>query len=236
MACAIHEAHAGDVLTIEKPEGRFLYICLTGGIDVPTVLGSRSTYLPGGFGGLEGRRLRKGDVLRLGPAPPVDEPATPQATALPIPAAPHEDATLALLPGPEVDEIGSDWNTVLDSRFTVSASSDRLGYRLEGPRIDLAGGTIDLWPLYLFLGSGITINTAVNLHATATIETVMESEVRIVSTDQKLSITAADTEVLDPDCELPLLCRLVRYFLPTGTGFQLVTEASAVTLRVDPSA
>lgn len=49
------------------------YLCVAGGIDVPLVLGSRSTALRGGFGGLEGRQLQRGDVLSCGPsvgAPP----------------------------------------------------------------------------------------------------------------------------------------------------------------------
>ena len=65
---ALHRACGnGEVLTIERlTGGRFLYVTFQGGIDVPQRLGSRSTYLPGKFGGFEGRRLKAGDVLPLG--------------------------------------------------------------------------------------------------------------------------------------------------------------------------
>ena len=49
--------------------GARAYLAVRGGFDVPLVMGSRSTYVRGGFGGLEGRALRKGDVLRIAPAP-----------------------------------------------------------------------------------------------------------------------------------------------------------------------
>lgn len=63
------QAMAGDVLTIAPPaHGARAYLALAGGIDVPLVLGSRSTDLKSGFGGLEGRGLRKEDHLALGEA------------------------------------------------------------------------------------------------------------------------------------------------------------------------
>jgi allophanate hydrolase subunit 2 len=67
---------AGETLTIRGITARrFVYIALRGGVECPLVLGSRSTYLPASFGGIEGRRLRNGDVLTVGDAPcdaPVD--------------------------------------------------------------------------------------------------------------------------------------------------------------------
>ncbi|SCU75280.1 putative hydrolase subunit [Cupriavidus necator] len=61
---------AGEVLVVERPRrGARAYLAFAGGIDVPTVLGSRSTDLKCGFGGWEGRGLRRGDVLPLGKAP-----------------------------------------------------------------------------------------------------------------------------------------------------------------------
>lgn len=61
------QAAAGDVLTIDAPaQGSRGYLAFAGGIDVPLVLGSRSTDLKSGFGGLEGRGLRKADRLAFG--------------------------------------------------------------------------------------------------------------------------------------------------------------------------
>ena len=63
------QVRSGDELVIEQiSSGRFLYLALNGGIDVPGILGSRSTYLPGRFGGYLGRTLRSGDSVALGPS------------------------------------------------------------------------------------------------------------------------------------------------------------------------
>jgi biotin-dependent carboxylase-like uncharacterized protein len=66
-----HEARAGQVLTLGLPplgphRTCRAYVALAGGVDVPAVLGSRSTQLRGAFGGCEGRALRQGDVLPAG--------------------------------------------------------------------------------------------------------------------------------------------------------------------------
>ena len=58
----------GDTVRIGAARsGVRLYVALSGGVDVPAVLGSRATYLRGRLGGLEGRALRRGDALRLAP-------------------------------------------------------------------------------------------------------------------------------------------------------------------------
>ena len=64
-----HQARAGQLLTLGPPlpagvwRASRAYLCLAGGVDVPQVLGSRSTQLRGAFGGHDGRALRQGDVL-----------------------------------------------------------------------------------------------------------------------------------------------------------------------------
>ena len=63
--CTTTRAAAGDQLVVDQfLSGRFLYLAVSGGIDVAPVLGSRSTYLPGHFGGLAGRLVKTVDVLR----------------------------------------------------------------------------------------------------------------------------------------------------------------------------
>jgi 5-oxoprolinase (ATP-hydrolysing) subunit C len=60
-------AKAGDILSIATPRrGARVYVTFGGGISVPRVLGSRSTHLRAGFGGMEGRALQAGDVVPLG--------------------------------------------------------------------------------------------------------------------------------------------------------------------------
>lgn len=90
-------------------------------------------------------------------------------------------------------------------------------------RIDLAGGTLDLWPLYLFVGGAITINLAINLYATASIEPVDNGRIEIVSLDQNTIVRAESLATLETR-DLPLLSRLVRYFAPAA-GLRLATEA-----------
>lgn len=143
----VQEARAGDVLTIEHiVRRRFFYVCFAGGVDVPVVLGSRSTFLPGGFGGLEGRRLRAGDVIALGAADQrsatESRPSTSgKGAGAALQATPQRESVswgspITLLPGPHADEIDAHaWSTLLGGEYAVSSISDRLGYRLEGPRI-----------------------------------------------------------------------------------------------------
>jgi antagonist of KipI len=134
-----HQIRAGE--TIEFPghdggpaaPGARCTLAVPGGIDVPLVLGSRSTCLAGGFGGLEGRALRAGDVVRSLPAPGPGsarvELAWPDDDALDQPTgpagAPHR--RLRVLPGPA---IGLD--ALVGAPWRVSPAGDRVGVRLEG--------------------------------------------------------------------------------------------------------
>lgn len=142
--CTLH-ARAGDELAIGAPRGgRFAYVAIAGGIAVPPVLGSAATYLPAAFGGLLGRRLQDGDALPLGDVAP--------RAALVCPPALRRDlgddtsdhagddargpATIRIVRGPQADALDADgWRTLRDAAWTVSATADRTGYRLDGPRV-----------------------------------------------------------------------------------------------------
>ncbi len=125
-------AAAGDVLRIERIEdGAWLYVALSGGIDVPAVLGSRATYLPGRFGGLEGRLLRSGDQLPLGSS---DARMASRKAAPPELLASDKRAPIGVLPGPDLGLLPAPgWRWLLDTEFRVSRAVSRMGYRLEGP-------------------------------------------------------------------------------------------------------
>lgn len=119
---------AGDRLVVERIEqGAWLYVGVSGGIDVPVVLGSRATYLPGRFGGFEGRRLQQGDRLPLG---------TPVAHGVPrdtVPSGLASATPIGLLPGPDLESVPDDaWGWLLETEFRVSRAVSRMGYRLEG--------------------------------------------------------------------------------------------------------
>jgi D-glycero-alpha-D-manno-heptose-7-phosphate kinase len=97
-------------------------------------------------------------------------------------------------------------------------------------RIDLAGGTLDIWPLYLFHEGALTVNCAITRYASCVIVTAPEPSRRIVliSRDTGLKESFASFEAL---CrarryKLPLLAHLVRVFRPAG-GFTLTTNSEA---------
>jgi len=105
------------------------YLCVRGGIAVPLVLGSASTHLVTGLGGFEGRALRRGDVLKVGPAsgPAIDNAARRKAAA----PAPH--SAIRVTGGRESFELcGATWQ--------VKEDSDRMGLRLRGPVLARGAG------------------------------------------------------------------------------------------------
>jgi antagonist of KipI len=136
-ACTALHARAGETLRIAAPSrGRFVYVAIRGGVDVPPVLGSRATYLPGAFGGLAGRLVRAGDAIPVGRAPA--GPAAPHGWALPEGLRPAYDPHLPLraVAGPQAALFAGDaWATLEGEAFRVSRTSDRAGYRLEGPAL-----------------------------------------------------------------------------------------------------
>jgi antagonist of KipI len=135
------QARAGQLLDIRHAtRGMRAYLCVGGGLDVPVRLGSRSTSLAAGFGGLEGRPLREGDLLSVGPS--VGTPTRRADRTVPRSWLPTFESpqTLRVVFGPQDDaftEAGR--RTFLASLYEVSPSSDRMGCRLEGPAIEHAG-------------------------------------------------------------------------------------------------
>lgn len=131
----------GGVLSFSAPrDGIRAYLAVAGGIDVPTVLGSRSTYLRSKLGGLDGRPLRAGDVLSMGGTRPVLLGGTLQLPAEHVPVYGHAHSLRVVL-GPQEDRFTEQGvTTFLSSPYTVTAQSDRMGYRLSGPVIEHTRG------------------------------------------------------------------------------------------------
>jgi antagonist of KipI len=131
--------------------GCHAYVSIAGGIDVPPVFGSRSTYLRASFGGHEGRALRSGDTLQLGaPSPLADHIVRPlrESGAAPVVARwsvggslrPQygDDPTVRVVAGAHIDSLDDEARErFLGATFRVSSSSDRMGYRLEGVELAL---------------------------------------------------------------------------------------------------
>jgi biotin-dependent carboxylase-like uncharacterized protein len=110
-------------------------LCVRGGIDVPLVLGSASTHLVTGLGGLEGRALRAGDRLAIGArivAESSSRPIDPQV----IPGY-RAGSPFRVTDGPQVGWFSDAWRAAfLDATWTVTESCDRMGIRLEGPVLE----------------------------------------------------------------------------------------------------
>ena len=128
---------AGQTLcTGPTRSGARCYLCVAGGIAVKAFLGSGSTHLLSGLGGLDGRPLRKGDVLRIGRAPN----ATKKFQKCTLSPAALEQLsirkTLRVTPGPQAEWFpGASQRLFYSSVYRVSEESNRMGLRLEGPPV-----------------------------------------------------------------------------------------------------
>jgi antagonist of KipI len=137
--------HAGfvakdDELTIAAPDsGGRAWLAISGGIDVPIVLGSRSTDLRGNFGGYKGRALRDGDAVSLFDARRF-QPAGPRVSPWKAPAKwatpDRSNALLRIVRGTDWDSFTHEaQQSLISTAFTVTPDSDRMGARLEGPEL-----------------------------------------------------------------------------------------------------
>jgi biotin-dependent carboxylase-like uncharacterized protein len=133
-------AAGGDVLEIRAlKSGRFLYIAFEGGLDTENLLGSRSTYLPAHFGGVDGRLLRAGEKLPLGERRAARPGFIAPADLRPL----RSRTTVRMIPGPQWELFSSDDRArFLSQTYTVSRASDRMGYRLEGEPLSASLGML----------------------------------------------------------------------------------------------
>ena len=135
-------ARAGEELVLgHARRGVYAVLALAGGIDVPQVLGSRATHLRGGFGGFEGRMLQPGDRLPVGrsDAGRLAFGVVAPERALPV-ADMAEGSTVArVLPAAEYEAFDAGAQSALwSTAWRISAQSNRAGYRLMGPVLNLA--------------------------------------------------------------------------------------------------
>lgn len=116
-----------------RRHGTRAYLAVAGGIEVPLLLGSRSTHVRSGLGGVGGRPLRKSDRLEVGSAR--GSTAGHEGRTLAPSSRPQYLAspTLRVMPGPQVNHFLEEALHVLtSSAYRVTSESDRMGYRLEG--------------------------------------------------------------------------------------------------------
>ncbi len=132
------EVGSGSTMSIGSAAvGIRCYLAVRGGIDVPVVLGSRSTLVAAAMGGVAGRALAEADEIRIGPAEATTHARFLSAGAgLPL----AHDAVLRVVPGPQIDSFtDAGVRTFYSSAWRVSPRSDRAGVRLDGGPVELAG-------------------------------------------------------------------------------------------------
>ena len=135
-------AAAGQTLRLGLPRpgawrGSRCYLSLAGGIDVPEVLGSRSTQLRGAFGGHEGRALRRGDRLRLLPSAALSADFGTVPPALDMPLEHDGLPAIRVLPAAEYERYTEASQAEFWSQpWRITPQSDRYGYRFAGPLLE----------------------------------------------------------------------------------------------------
>jgi len=125
---------AGTVVSFDfMRAGARAYIAVAGGIDVPVILGSRSTYGLGAFGGFQGRKLQAGDVVPVGTPRGKTKPGKriPDGLALPLP----KELELRVVPGLYFHRITDESaQTFFEDTWAVALEADRIGYRYKQGR------------------------------------------------------------------------------------------------------
>jgi biotin-dependent carboxylase-like uncharacterized protein len=129
---------AGDVLRLGPARrGVRAYLAIAGGIATPLVLGSRATYVRGRLGGLEGRALRKGDRLPVGPVGAA-RPHRVRPDRVPVYGG---EPALAVVLGPQDDRFSPRGIAALfDGPYEMLPQNDRMGARLRGAFIEHTRG------------------------------------------------------------------------------------------------
>lgn len=210
------------------------WIAIAGGIDVPLVLGSRSTDLRCAFGGFEGRALRDDDQLSLGDITP-GKTDGPRFAAWSAPGEWTQTSmrapVLRVLQGSEWDEFVREAQTaLLKQLFTVSEKADRMGARLEGAALNrtnrwelpseaVAPGTVqvahDGQPIVL-LGDCQTIGGYPKIAHVITVDLPRAAQLRPNDTVRFQEVTAAEATALFAEREKDLQRFRVGLSLRTG--------------------
>lgn len=145
-------ANAGDVLKLGAAKtGSRGYLAVLGGIDVPLVMGSRSTNLKCKIGGYCGRALKAGDVLEIGDSYPVDY--RKKVRTFPADDFSADEAVIRVVLGPQDDYFTKKGiDTFLNETYTITKDADRMGFKLDGDVIENVSG-VDIVSDGIALGS-----------------------------------------------------------------------------------
>lgn len=126
----------GDTLTFGAAKtGMYTYVAFAGGLDIPEVLGSRSTNLKCALGGFAGRKLKAGDILPF--KMPLDELGDLRIQHLPIEDYDKNEAHIRVVLGPQDDYFTKKGiETFLSTPYRVTENTDRMGCKLDGNAIE----------------------------------------------------------------------------------------------------
>jgi allophanate hydrolase len=210
------------------------YLAVEGGVAVPLVLGSASTYVRAAIGGLDGRALRQGDFVPMAMARASDRPELRLPS--PVPATGGQPIRVVL--GPQQDFFAEEAvTTLLDSEYRVSHSADRMGMRLDGPLLqhrrgwDIVSDAIMTGAIQV-PGSGQPILLLADHQTTGgypKIATVISADLPAVGrrrpgdTLRFAAVTVETAEALCRDAERRLIGMLTR--------LELVTARAGIDLR-----
>ena len=228
---------AGDVLVFNQPKtGCRSWLGISGGIDVPLVLGSRSTDLRANFGGLDGRALRDGDEVPLGGNSELPKILIEKLREQKVAnwKSPHDwsspakhEPVLRVICGSDSDR----FNDVTIQRFTndvfvVSADSNRMGARLEGPHLQrdhdvdlvsegVAPGTIQVPPSgqpILLLGDCQTIGGYPKIAHVITVDLSVAAQLRAGDSVRfrEISLAEAHRRLVERERYLEQFCRGIK--------------------------
>lgn len=142
-------------------KGSRAYVAIAGGLKMPQVMGSKSTYLRANIGGFEGRALQKGDSLHIGEKSKLSEALLKQLDDKNAPWSINfnelinfqQDLIIRVLKGTEFDRFDREsQQTFFQEPYSLTVQSDRMGYRLEGSSISLS-------EKFELLSEGVTFGT-----------------------------------------------------------------------------
>lgn len=131
----------GDILSFGKlVNGCRAYLAVSGGFDIESVMGSKSTYLRGALGGHKGRKLRMGDIISVNKEKSHKYIGVRRIPKDIIPVFSNQYVARVIM-GPENDRFTDEGISIfLSSEYTLTNQCDRMGYRLSGAKIEHKSG------------------------------------------------------------------------------------------------
>lgn len=126
---------SGDVLKFSTAKSGFRsYLSVQGGFDIPKVIGSKSTYIRGKIGGYEGRKLKNEDEIKINK---ISKLASKRKIPYHMISEYKQKEIIRVILGPEEESFSKlGLKTFLNSEYEISNQFDRMGYKLNGPKID----------------------------------------------------------------------------------------------------